>query len=183
LPAGGHSRSLDQDPEPFRDRPEADIIHVADRERELLAPEPGDAIGRPRGFEQGPRHRAQCDVAGRVPAHVIDQLEPVDVRDEQPEAAAVARELGDSRDHRHLEMASVRDAGERIVHGQVAQLRDLAPDGGELGALVEDLDRTDHRALAIPHGGRANPDRDPVAFAMAQEDVGLAQHAVAHGRR
>ena len=66
------------------------------------------------------------------------------------------------------------------MHGQVAQLGRLLADGGELGPIVEDLDRADDRAAPVANRGCVHPHRDAMAVAMAQEHLGLTRLTVAH---
>nr|WP_242473319.1 hypothetical protein [Blastococcus sp. TML/M2B] len=65
---------------------------------------------------------AQQRVAGAVPVAVVDQLEVVEVEDGHGERLAGAQRVGQVPRGRGLPRAPVRDAGERIGVGGVAQL-------------------------------------------------------------
>ena len=71
---------------------------------ELVAGEARDDVGRAHAAPHHVRDPAQDQVAGAVPAAVVDRLQPVDIHDEQGALAAVAvleRERLDSSSSRN----------------------------------------------------------------------------------
>ena len=102
------------------------VVVALGEDDELVAAEPPDRLAAPQhGFEPG-ADRAEELIAGGVAERVVDLLEAVEV-DEQharhTEVAAGARHhLFDAVEHER----AVRETGERVVQGLVADLVDQA---------------------------------------------------------
>ena len=99
-------------------------------------------------------------VARRVPEGVVDLLEMVEVEVDERELAARAARAGDRLLQRMLELQPVRDLGERVVAGEVAD----SPLGAlALGDVARDEDAAlETRILGGHHGaGERHRDRLP----------------------
>ena len=92
-------------------------------EHELVAAEPGEQVAGARDVADPARHLAEHLVAGGVPERVVDELEVVEVEVERatspPSRAARAR----SRASCSSTLRAVRQAGQRVVVGEVGESR------------------------------------------------------------
>ena len=134
---------------------------------ELVAAETGDDVGASHGRAQPVGHDAQELIAARVAQRVVDLLELVEVDEVDGEwpAAAQARHRGV---HLVAEKRPVRQAGERIVAGQ---LIDLGLGHAPIGDVLEQNDRA-----PVGHGVKRQRQRAPL--------LGLDEHlAVACARK
>ena len=91
---------------------------------------------------------ATLRVAGRVAVHVVDRLEPVEVEQEQGNAA-VRRRGGERRVQRFVEPAAVRQVGQRIGARDFLGLRERDLQAG-LAARRESCRDQEHRAQGEP---------------------------------
>ena len=64
-PARGDARTLDEGLEPLCDCAKANLVHVGDRQRELLAAEAGNVVDDTGGLQQGPGNGPKRGIAGR----------------------------------------------------------------------------------------------------------------------
>jgi len=89
-----------------------------------------------------------CDqlVADPVAERVVDRLEVVEVEHDRRAARPVALDVGDVALELALERAPVEQSGERVVVGQVAQLRLVAAALGHVLHLAEEVQRLAVRA-------------------------------------
>ena len=108
---------------------------VGQDHRELLAAEARDRVHRPDALAERDRDVLQDDVAGLVAVGVVDALEVIDVDHQDQRRLAGARDAIDLARQRELEVAPVRQAGERIAARELAEAVDhrLQP-GGVAGA-------------------------------------------------
>jgi hypothetical protein len=101
---------------------------------------------------QARRHPPQQPVAGHVPERVVDELEVVEVDEQQRHGALAPARAGDRGAQPHVELRAVREAGQRVVEGEPAELG-----LGLLQALPELTERgvahTFERALGRGRGG------------------------------
>ena len=98
--------------------------------RELFTADPGHRVHRADAVLQRVRHALQHQVAGRVAVAVVDLLEVVDVDHQHQCRLAGAGDAVDLAGECGLELAPVRDAGERVAARELAQRVDhrLHPD-------------------------------------------------------
>jgi hypothetical protein len=118
-----------------------DVGHRGDDD-ELVPAEPGDGVGRPAALPQPAGHGDEHLVSDGVPEAVVDVLEPVEVDEEHREQVLPVEALQPRLQPLHQGRA-VRQAGELVVGGAVAQLVLQQPPPGHVG-----LD--DHRAAGQP---------------------------------
>ena len=97
-------------------------VDARQQDRELVAAEAGDDVGRAQPLAQHARDARQQAVAGRVAERVVDGLEAVEVEHERGALGAVAAHVREVPRELLLEAAAVREPGERVVVGEVAQL-------------------------------------------------------------
>ena len=99
-------------------------LHVFEQHDELVAGDARDDVGIAHATRQAPGHLLQHGIAGAVAQAVVDHLEAVDVDVEQAEAATVvATRAGERALDAIAQVDAVRQAGQRIVHDLVLQLR------------------------------------------------------------
>ena len=94
---------------------------VGQDHRELFAAEARHRVHRPDAVVQRLRHRLQHQVAGRVAVGVVDLLEVIDVDHQHQRRLAGPRDAVDLAGQRELELAPVRQAGERVAARELAQ--------------------------------------------------------------
>src|SRR6185312_3771689 len=122
------------------------------QDHELIATETGGSVDGTHGVLEAPRDLAQQIIAGPVPERVVDELEAIEVDHQQGELMRLPLGLGDCLGDAVLEQQAVRQPGEDVVRGEVAQL----PVSGleALSAVVphprETLDMTLERARVLP---------------------------------
>ena len=97
-------------------------VDARQQDRELVAAEAGDDVGRAQPLAQHARDARQQAVAGGVAEGVVDGLEAVEVEHERGALGAVAAHVREVPRELLLEAAAVREPGERVVVGEVAQL-------------------------------------------------------------
>jgi hypothetical protein len=68
------------------------------------------------------RHLGEQRIAGSVTKRVVDVLEAVEVEAEHRHQVAVALAAGDRAVEMLVELQAVRQAGERVVHGEITNL-------------------------------------------------------------
>src|SRR6185437_8635411 len=90
---------------------------------EFIAAEPGDEIVAAQDAAQPLRHVEDELVADRVAERVVDVLEVVEIDVEHRGRWTAAAHFGDHGFQPLAEIDAVRQAAERIVHGEMAQLR------------------------------------------------------------
>src|SRR3954469_1848019 len=108
-------RRLDRLPDALGELRAAGEVGAGEDERELLPAPASRGVDLADGRVEDPSHRAQHDVAGRVPVAVVHALEAVDVEEDERHLAALR--TCDARDldrERLLGMAAVREPGETV---------------------------------------------------------------------
>ena len=99
-------------------------LHVLDQDRELVAAQARDEVGRAQHRLQPARQVHQQLVAGLVAEAVVDQLEAVEVEEHHREA--LLRMALHARDRAHqllVEVGAVRQLREAVVVGDVVAAR------------------------------------------------------------
>ena len=110
-------------------------------DRELVAAEAGEEVGRAEGLAHGAAELGEDDVADGVPEAVVDLLEIVDIEHEQRERQRVDAGALDLLRQLTAEVALVPDAGEVVGVGEVLDLVAGAEVPEEHGHLrAEDLE-------------------------------------------
>ena len=101
------------------------LVDIARQHGELVAAETREHVVAARRAAEALDHRLQHLVADRVAVAIVDALEAVEV--EQEDGVRAARRGGELRRHveRLEQHAAVRQAGQRILHGELAQLAHL----------------------------------------------------------
>ena len=123
-----------------------------EQDHELIATETRGRVDGAHGALEAPRDLAQQIIAGPVPERVVDELEAIEVDHQHRELMRLPLGLGDGLGDAVIEQQAVRQPGEDVVRGEVAQL----PVGGleALGAVghhpLETLDMTLERARVLP---------------------------------
>jgi hypothetical protein len=95
---------------------------VRHQDEELVAAVASHDIRSPRGRPEPLGHCHQQLVAGLVPEAVVHDLEVVEVHVQHRDGAALRPRGADRLVERRAELIAVREAGERVVVGAVAQL-------------------------------------------------------------
>ena len=148
---------------------------LGQQQRELLAADAEDAVGRSHAPPQERADVAQRIVAGHVPARVVELLEVVDVGQDEGEAR---RARGHEPAHRLVEAAVVGEPGEGVRRG----LRLLALEGPQAlegngrmrhqqGRVVDQVGRQRRAAavageVAVRARRRAQRQAEPTAFEL-----------------
>ena len=97
-------------------------LDVGEQDEELVAALPRDHVGGAGRARQPSCDRAEELVAGRVPEAVVDELEVVQVDEEDGGCALLSLAAVERVVQALLERDAVRQAGQRIVKGDVLQL-------------------------------------------------------------
>ena len=129
--------------EPLGDRAGVLGLDVVAQHRELVAAEAGRRVA---GAQDGRDPVGELDqdrVAGGVTEPVVHRLEPVEVEVEQVARPGVAAAVGQHLAHPHRQQRPVRQTGERVVEGLMAQL------GLALLAVGDVLDVDDHAVEVV----------------------------------
>ena len=134
------------------DRAGVGLRRLRQQQRELLAADAEDAVGRAHAPAQQRADLAQRVVSGHVPARVVELLEVVDVGQHEREARRARR---DEPAHRLVEAAVVGEAGE-CVRGR---LRLLALERAQ--ALERDRRVRDEQRRVVDEIRRAAEPRPP----------------------
>ena len=100
----------------------AEILDVEDDDGELVAAQPGDGVDLPHRVLQARGGLPDQLVAARVAERVVDGLEAIEVDIEQADLALVARHGKQSAFQPVLEQRAVRQAGQRVVEGEILRL-------------------------------------------------------------
>ena len=110
-------------------------VTVHEQHPELVAAEPGEGVALRNDRTQDRRELAQKLVSGSVAAGVVDQLEFVEIQIAQDVLTKAVRRVADRIRQPKLELATVDQAGQRIVAREVLhallqgpQLRDVGED-------------------------------------------------------
>ncbi len=171
-------RALDEPAGPVRHEREGEVRHVREEDDELLAAPAPDEVERACGAGERRRDRLQDGVADLVPVAVVDLLEAVDVDEEDPEAEAVAGELGHLLLEDDLRVAAVPDPRQRVEVDDLRELLDPADRLHPLRLVREDLDDADDGPGGVADGNRLDAHRDAVAGPMVEEDVRAVRRLV-----
>ena len=108
---------------------------VEQQHTELVAAEAGDKVRRVREPNlQTIGDGAQQDIAGRVSEPVVDRLEVVEIEEQHRRQVAALQLLADPRQ----EVGTVRETGQRIVIGAVAELPLECAIGGDIAQRQHD---------------------------------------------
>ena len=199
--AGDAGRDPGADPQPQRPALQLDrllqrLVHLADQlagllavdvhqqQRELVPAEPGDQVVPPGDpVEPGPDHLQQ-PVAEPVPEAVVEVLEAVQVQQHHRQRhRGTGQQLGQLLG----EQVPVRQRGELVVGGRVAQLAEqrgeVVPGVGDLPAHLGELVLAGQRVVVPDRavGDRADvpqqpPDGTGGGAGQGQEQVGGEQH-------
>ncbi len=150
------------------------VRHVRHQHDELLAAEARKGVVAAYGGRETRRDLGEHAVAGEVPVRVVDPLEVVDVRDQQPDGRACARgpvELGGKR---LGEVPAVEHAGERIdaapAIGLVARRSELVGDPPPLGDVG---DHAVDQHAAVGRAPRPGAIEHPAGLAVGPQDAVL----------
>ena len=90
------------------------VVKVTEQQRELVAAEAGDKIGRPHDRTQPTRHDAQQFIARGVTQGVVDILEVVEVDEQQCLRLLRAFRLGQHGGELGVERSPIREAAQRV---------------------------------------------------------------------
>ena len=107
-------------------------VDVADHQRELVAADARDQIGRAEPLAQHLGDRLEHRVAGRVAVRVVDLLEVVEVEHDDRARVAVADGAGERLDEARLEAAAVEQRGQQVVVGDEREARREVVDVGRV---------------------------------------------------
>ncbi len=165
-------------------------------DRELVAAEPGHGVGAPDHAEQALGDRDQQPVAGQMAVAVVDRLEAVEIDEDHRDQVAVALEPAERLAQPVLEQRPIRQAGQGVVPGQLAELAldplalDRVPDRAAqqagialaldqivLGAVEDRLEREPLVVQAAQHQHRQTG-RHPAQLADRPQPGNIRQHEV-----
>ena len=157
--------------EPLCDRDGVVRLDVLAQHRELVAAEPGGGVA---GAQQGGepvRELDQHGVTGGMAEPVVHRREAVEVEIEQMARSGVAAAVGQVVADPLGEQCAVRQPGQRIVQGLVAEL------GLALLAFADVLDMDDLVLETACGGGRPrNTDRHPDVAPIHAADAAFVAH-------
>ena len=162
----------------------AEVRLILDQDRELVPAEPRRQVVGPQDAAEPIGDVDQQPVAGRVPVRVVDHLEVVEIEEEddrRPGRGLVREERVDAFD----EQAPVRQPGERVVIGLVAELllepRKLGQRLLELAVLEGDRrlvgERLEQAQVVL---GEGRPLGQPVGDEDGADELGLAAQRADH---
>jgi hypothetical protein len=97
-------------------------IEILGHDGEFVATQPADEIDLAGALLQPRRHLGEQRIAGSVTKRVVDVLKAVEVEAEHRHQVAVALAAGDRAVEMLVELQAVRQAGERVVHGEITNL-------------------------------------------------------------
>src|SRR5690606_12378801 len=163
----------------FRDLDGAFHRAVGEQHGELVAAEPRDHVLAAHARLQDLRELPPQEIARRVAARVVDDLELIEIHVEQ---RVRQRAFLPYRTHRRreplLELAAVDEAGQRVVARVVGELAVQLPLAAH---VVENHHGADHAAAAILDRRGRILDRDRAPVAMLQHDVRREVHGPSFG--
>ena len=142
------------------------------QQQELVAALAGEDVAAADELADAARGLAQHLVAGRVAERVVDELEVVEVEVEERDRLAGAARADEVQAQLLLELRAVRQAGERVVVGEVGDLRLGAAALGDVLAGAQDGDD-----LALVVAQRAVAPRDLAVVAVLGPDERLERVA------
>ena len=144
-------------------------ISLGEQDGELVTAESGDQVGAPHPHPQQFGHRDDQLVTGAVAEGVVDLLEVVEVHHQQRSAGAVPLAQVEVALELLIEAAPVREPGQRVVLGQVCQLRLEAPTLGHVDRIEQQLVGY---AVPVVHDDALERHVDPVAVAVLDPRLG-----------
>ena len=118
--------SASSDPDALAHRTRLLLVGVRKHHAELVTAQPREQVTVTQRPAAEARDRAQHVVADRMPEHVVDRLEPVEVEEQHRERPAVAARTRELAPQRVIERAAVGDAGELVAASQTAELLEFA---------------------------------------------------------
>ena len=98
------------------------VRHRAQYDHEFIAAQTCHGIDTAYPVDQAPRHLLQQRVTGAVSHGVVNDLEAIQIAHQQSEHLLVAVGVRDRLLHPILQQHAVRQTGQHIVSGQIAQL-------------------------------------------------------------
>ena len=157
------------------------LAQVLDQRHELVAAHARRAAGGAEAGFEAPRDLDQQLVADFVAARIVDQLEVVEIDEQQRSVAAVAGAAGERLLEAVVEQATIWQAGQPVVEGEVDDLLFSAFALGDVGHrydVVRDLAAcAAHRGDSRPGRGRPRPSCVAPAIRRARN------RRARHGRR
>ncbi len=165
------------------------LVGLRKDHRKLVTTGPGHHVGLAQTAADGSRQLHDEAVAGGVPERVVDELEPVEVERQQRPAGPVAVGPREGQLELDLKAATVVQAGQRVVVGEVAQLalkalalRDVERllDHEPLAAAAEQQRVGDHRRDLLSVGAEEAPlELRPTGAAVGQAAERQRERALA----
>ncbi len=153
--------------------------HAVQQHHEFVAAEAADDIGVADRLAQALRHELEQRVAGLVAERVVDGLEAVEVDEQHRDRLAGAGRLQHRLAQPLLRDAAVRQAGQQVVVGEVA---DLLFRGLAVADVQAAEDVVPDRAGGIAHRGQHRPGGERAAATLVHQHLAAPPAAALGGR-
>ena len=155
-----------------------DVAQAFDQQRELVATEARDDVALAHASAQAFAHRAQHEIAAAVTHRIVDVLEVVEIEEQHRDAGIAAARAIDRSDEPLYQQAAIRQSGQRVVVGEIAQILLVALAFGDVG---HHADVVRAQAEMIVHGADFEPAEEflPVLAPLPQLAAPMAVVAIA----